>query len=134
MEKLFLIPQQGAVFLTLLGVGVALGAWWQLLAWARRRVPRLGLAWDALFALSLGIALLGTLLRWREEQLRLYALLGVSLGALLYLLGPGSAAAWAGRNACVEKNIRKTMPYGRKSPARRRNILFTMRRKLSVRR
>ena len=133
MEKLFLIPQQGAVFLTLLGVGVALGAWWQLLAWARRRVPRLGLAWDALFALSLGIALLGTLLRWREEQLRLYALLGVSLGALLYLLGPGSAAAWLAERL-RRKNIRKTMPYGRKSPARRRNILFTMRRKLSVRR
>ena len=81
MEKLFLIPQQGAVFLTLLGVGIGLGAWWQLLSWVRRRMPGLGALWDGLFAMSLGASLLGVLLRWREEQLRLYALLGVLLGA-----------------------------------------------------
>ena len=71
MEKLFLIPQQGAVFLTLLGVGIGLGAWWQLLSWVRRRMPGLGALWDGLFAVSLGASLLGVLLRWREEQLRL---------------------------------------------------------------
>ena len=63
MEKLFLIPQQGAVFLTLLGVGIGLGAWWQLLSWVRRRMPGLGALWDGLFAVSLGAALLGVLLR-----------------------------------------------------------------------
>lgn len=127
MEKLFLIPQQGAVFLTLLGVGIGLGAWWQLLSWVRRRMPGLGALWDGLFAMSLGASLLGVLLRWREEQLRLYALLGVLLGALIYLLGPG--AWWPGwGGGCMEKNMGKTLPCSRKTPMQRRTIPFTMRR------
>ena len=40
--------------------------------------------------LSFPVALLATLLKWREEQLRLYALLGLCLGSALYLAGPGS--------------------------------------------
>ena len=66
MEKLFLIPQQGAVFLTLLGVGIGLGAWWQLLSWVRRRMPGLGTLWDGLFAMSLGASLLGVYGSWQS--------------------------------------------------------------------
>ena len=90
MSKLFLIPHQGNVFLTVLCVGLALGGVWQLLTCLRRHYPRAALLWDALFALSLLGALLATLLKWREEQLRLYALLGLCLGSALYLAGPGS--------------------------------------------
>ena len=114
MEKLFLIPQQGAVFLTLLGVGIGLGAWWQLLSWVRRRMPGLGALWDGLFAMSLGASLLGVLLRWREAQLRLYALLGVLLGALIYLLGRGSVVAWLGRRMHGKK-------HGENAPVQQEN-------------
>lgn len=91
MERLFEIPRQGEVFLLLLGSGVLLGALWQGLGFLRRRLPRCGAVWDVLFALSLGGTLLLALLRWREQRLRLYALLGVCLGAALYLAGPGAA-------------------------------------------
>lgn len=91
MERLFEIPRQGEVFLLLLGSGVLLGALWQGLGFLRRRLPRCGAVWDVLFALSLGGMLLLALLRWREQRLRLYALLGVCLGAAMYLAGPGAA-------------------------------------------
>ena len=97
MEKLFLIPQQGAVFLTLLGVGIGLGAWWQLLSWVRRRMPGLGTLWDGLFAMSLGASLLGVL-----------------LGALIYLLGPGSVVAWLGRRMHGKK-------HGENAPVQQEN-------------
>ena len=97
MEKLFLIPQQGAVFLTLLGVGIGLGAWWQLLSWVRRRMPGLGALWDGLFAVSLGASLLGVL-----------------LGALMYLLGPGSVVAWLGRRLHGKK-------HGENAPVQQEN-------------
>ena len=97
MEKLFLIPQQGAVFLTLLGVGIGLGAWWQLLSWVRRRMPGLGALWDGLFAVSLGASLLGVL-----------------LGALIYLLGPGSVVAWLGRRMHGKK-------HGENAPVQQEN-------------
>ena len=77
MTRLFLIPQQGEIFLSLTRAGIALGVLWQVLSLLRRRTPRLSAAWDAVFALSLGCAVLAALLRWREEELRLYALLGL---------------------------------------------------------
>ena len=89
MTRLFLIPQQGEIFLSLTRAGIALGALWQVLSLLRRRTPRLSAAWDAVFALSLGCAVLTALLRWREEELRLYALLGLLLGgAADYLTKP----------------------------------------------
>ena len=42
------------------------------------------------FALSLGCAVLAALLRWREEELRLYALLGLLLGGAGWMAGPGA--------------------------------------------
>ena len=58
MTRLFLIPQQGEIFLSLTRAGIALGALWQVLSLLRRRTPRLSAAWDAVFALSLGCAVL----------------------------------------------------------------------------
>ena len=60
------------------------------------------------------VPLLGVLLRWREEQLRLYALLGVLLGALIYLLGPGSVVAWLGRRMHGKK-------HGENAPVQQEN-------------
>ena len=50
----------------------------------------------------------------REEQLRLYALLGVLLGALIYLLGPGSVVAWLGRRLHGKK-------HGENAPVQQEN-------------
>ena len=86
MTRLFLIPQQGEIFLSL----IALGVLWQVLSLLRRRTPRLSAVWDAVFALSLGCAVLAALLRWREEELRLYALLGLLLGGAGWMAGPGA--------------------------------------------
>ena len=90
--------------------GIALGVLWQVLSLLRRRTPRLSAAWDAVFALSLGCAVLTALLRWREEELRLYALLGLLLG--------GRAGSPAG-NAAIEKRKKKS-EGGRRSLERRR--------------
>ena len=90
MTRLFLIPQQGEIFLSLTRAGIALGVLWQVLSLLRRRTPRLSAAWDAVFALSLGCAVLAALLRWREEELRLYALLGLLLGGAGWMAGPGA--------------------------------------------
>ena len=90
MTRLFLIPQQGEIFLSLTRAGIALGALWQALSLLRRRTPRLSAVWDAVFALSLGCAVLTALLRWREEELRLYALLGLLLGGAGWMAGPGA--------------------------------------------
>ena len=79
MTRLFLIPQQGEIFLSLTRAGIALGVLWQVLSLLRRRTPRLSAAWDAVFALSLGCA-----------ELRLYALLGLLLGGAGWMAGPGA--------------------------------------------
>ena len=85
-----MIPQQGEIFLSLTRAGIALGVLWQVLSLLRRRTPRLSAVWDAVFALSLGCAVLAALLRWREEELRLYALLGLLLGGAGWMAGPGA--------------------------------------------
>ncbi|MBQ2954191.1 MAG: hypothetical protein IJE07_11735 [Clostridia bacterium] len=91
LEVLFARAAQGRTFMLLLAGGLALGLLTLLSSWLHRRARWLGIAADALCAAAMGGLLLGgTLLS--GDGLRLYALLGVLLGAALSRAGAGLLA------------------------------------------
>jgi len=93
LEVLFAQAQQGRTFLLMLLCGAAMGLAVQLAGLLHQRNRWWGMAADLLCALLLALALGAILLR-SGEGLRLYGLLGLCIGALLYIAGPGAAVQW----------------------------------------
>lgn len=98
LEALFARAAQGRIFLLLLAGGLLLGGLLTLAGMMRRRIRLLGAALDALCALVAGAMVLGAMLL-SGDGLRLYALLGLALGAALYMVGVQPAVSAAGRAA-----------------------------------
>lgn len=96
LENLFAHAAQEQAFLAMMAGGLALGAVLQLNGALRRRWRAMGFLWDGLFALlALALALL-VMLRF-GSGLRAYALLGATLGMLLYHAGISRGISFVGR-------------------------------------
>lgn len=98
LEDLFTHAAQGQTFLVMMAGGFALGGALQLSEALRRRWKALEFLWDGLFALLALILTLMVMLRF-GSGLRAYALLGVTLGMLLYHAGVSRAVSAAARLA-----------------------------------
>lgn len=86
LETLFSRAAQGRVFLLMAGCGLVLGGIAALGGWLHRRWRLLGTACDILCALlAAGMAAAAAFAA--GDGLRLYALLGMILGAALYMAG-----------------------------------------------
>lgn len=109
MEKLFAVQHQRETFLWLCLGGAALGLVMDLTRIPKGRMGRA--AGDVLAALML-FAMLACASLHAGEGLRLYALLGVSVGAALYLLVVSRAAHIA---ASAVKKLILRFSSGRKS-------------------
>lgn len=110
LETLFARAGQTQAFLCLAGCGFLLGALWHLCGLLHPAHPALGAAAD------LGCcALLGMMLWWDllifGDGVRLYGLLGLMLGALMYLAGLRPVV-----NACL-RLMRKLLKRLQRSPA-----------------
>ena len=95
---------QARGFLLLLYAGFFSGALYDLLRLPRRRLPRPfrplpDLAWALLTAAACALALAAG----GETKARLYALLGLCCGGLIYCLGLRAALGW-GRRMLLKKN------------------------------
>lgn len=88
LEVLFARAAQGQAFLLLLAGGVALGLLLQLAGFAHRWNRAAGMAADVLCAAALMALVLLTALA-TGTGLRLYGLLGLCIGLLLYAAGIG---------------------------------------------
>lgn len=86
LESLFAHAAQEQTFLVMMASGLALGCALQLSGALRRKWKTLGFLWDGLFALFALILALMVMLRF-GSGLRAYALLGITLGMLLYHAG-----------------------------------------------
>ncbi len=95
LEALFAQAAQGRTFLLMALLGAALALCVQLSGYLHRWRRWLGMLADLLTALGWALAAGRILLQGGE--LRLYALLGLMIGGLLYAAGPGRALAWAVR-------------------------------------
>lgn len=86
IEQLFARQGQEQAFLAMVLSGLVLGVAAQVCAWARRRWRRTAVVLDVCLALLL-LAALMTPLMLLDTPLRLYALLGLTLGAALWAAG-----------------------------------------------
>lgn len=84
LEVLFAHQHQEQTFLSLLACGLALGLMLHIGTLLRRRFLRT--LWDVFTALAVAILVLLVILR-QHDGLRAYGVLGLVLGALLYLAG-----------------------------------------------
>lgn len=96
IEQLFAQQGQPQAFLAMLLGGLALGGAAQLNAAICRRWPRLSVPADVLLALGL-LAVLVFPAMALDTPLRLYGLLGLTLGAAVYAAGIAPLAAAVGR-------------------------------------
>lgn len=96
LESLFAHAAQEQTFLAMMACGLALGGALQCSGALRRRWKALGFLWDGLFALLALVLALMVMLRF-GSGLRAYALLGVTLGMLLYHAGVSRAISAAAR-------------------------------------
>ena len=99
---------QARGFLLLLYAGFFSGALYDLLRLPRRRLPRPlrplpDLAWALLTAAACALALAAG----GETKARLYALLGLCCGGLIYCLGLRAALGW-GRRMLLKKTTQRT--------------------------
>ncbi len=84
---LFHTDGQAQVFLSMLYLGLAIGAWYDLLAFVRRALEAghyLTAFLDLVFSLGAAVALTGFLLLTNLGEMRGYCLLGALCGAVLY--------------------------------------------------
>ncbi len=93
LEVLFARQAQGEAFLLMAALGLALGALLQGAGAVNRHHRLLGMAADLLIAVLLTAAILVIALM-TGTGLRLYALLGLCIGAALYLAGIGRSLRW----------------------------------------
>ena len=96
LEVLFAQASQGRTFLLMVLCGAAMGLLVQLAGFLHGVNRFLGMAADLLCALALALAL-GWILLGSGEGLRLYGLLGLFIGGVLYAAGPGPVVGWIGR-------------------------------------
>lgn len=96
LENLFAHAAQEQTFLAMMACGLALGGALQCSGALRHRWKALGFLWDGLFALLALILALMVMLRF-GSGLRAYALLGVTLGMLLYHAGVSRVVSAAAR-------------------------------------
>lgn len=109
LEVLFAREAQGRFFLMLLPCGLALGLLVTLGGRLQRRSRLLGMAVDALCAVLAGALAWGAAF-FSGDGLRLYALLGLTLGAALWRSGVQpllDALAGALRRACRGGQVEK---------------------------
>jgi len=104
------------VFLWMIGAGLAAGALYTLFSWLRRLLEAgfwLTLVIDALFGLCAAALMIFAALFAGCTSLRLYELLGVALGAILFELGLHPPLEWLMRwIARITKRIlRKTAKF-----------------------
>lgn len=96
LEVLFAQAAQGRTFLLMLLCGAALALGVQLAGGLHRRCPALGHGADLLLVLGTAVTLADILLQ-SGAGLRLYALLGLCIGAALALTGVWPAVCLIGR-------------------------------------
>ena len=98
---LFATIGQGWVFVWMAAAGAAIGAWYALLAGARRLLRAgfwLSLAADAAFGAGAAAIFCAALVSANYGEARLYAVLGAALGFMAFAMGvmaPGRRAARA---------------------------------------
>ena len=118
LEVLFAHQSQEQAFLAFVVCGVALGLMLHLGASLRRRSLLLSSIWDVLCALSCAVMVLLVLFRFRTG-LRAYAVLGLLLGAVLYLAGLAHILQGMGRLFQKYKNSHRPKagkpPFGDES-------------------
>lgn len=108
MEALFAQASQGQTFLLMCGCGLLLGGLIQLTGLMRQRWAWLGALGEGLGAAALGGAMLAVLCL-SGEGLRLYGLLGLTLGVLTYRAGLGPVMHALGHSFHIlGKNLRRT--------------------------
>lgn len=103
LEVLFAKAAQGRTFLLMVLLGALLALGIQLAGLLHRRRPLLGMAADVLCAVGLALALCRVLLQ-SGEGLRLYGLLGLCIGGVVYTAGIAPAVGW------VERRINRPHP------------------------
>ena len=77
------VARQAVEFAWAAALGLALGCWYDVLRALRRRHPRLTVPADGLYCLTALLALLAFALYAGRGMMRLFALLGMGLGAML---------------------------------------------------
>ena len=80
------VARQAVEFTWAAALGLALGCWYDVLRALRRRHPRLTVPADGLYCLTALLALLAFALYAGRGMMRLFALLGMGLGAMLWFL------------------------------------------------
>ena len=110
LENLFAQAAQGETFLRMCLTGVMLGCMLHLCSAVRRRSAWLGAACEVLSVLLCAAAALVIMLR-SGSGLRLYALLGLTLGAVLYQSGWRPVIDFL--QVCLRKVFR---PAGKRPP------------------
>ena len=80
------VARQAVEFAWAAALGLALGCWYDVLRALRRRHPRLTVPADGLYCLTVLFALLAFALYAGRGMMRLFALLGMGLGAMLWFL------------------------------------------------
>ena len=105
LEVLFAQAAQGRTFLlmTLCGAAMALGV--QLAGFLHQRSRWLGMGADLLLAAGLTLTM-GQILLKSGAGLRLYAILGLCIGAGLYAGGIAPVVGWVGRLATTNEEKR----------------------------
>ena len=98
LELLFAKASQGRTFLLMVLCGAALALGIHLAGLIHRCKPLPGMAADVLCAAGLALALCRVLLT-SGEGLRLYALLGLCIGGVIYSAGIAPAVGWIARQA-----------------------------------
>lgn len=86
LEVLFARAAQSAAFLKLCACGLMVGAALQCSGWLHGRRQWLGNVWDAVWVTLLLIGVFAIML-FSGEGVRLYALVGLALGAAIYGMG-----------------------------------------------
>ena len=93
LEVLFAQALQGRTFLLMMLCGAGMSLLVQLAGFLHHPSRLLGMAADLLCAVALALVL-GWILLGCGEGLRLYGLLGLTIGCLLYSAGPGRLLGW----------------------------------------
>lgn len=86
MKLFFETAAQGSLFLMMLPLGILLAVCIDVASCARRSRP----LWDVLVVLLCGGLMAAAVVLLGDEKLRMYHLLGILCGALLYLFGARS--------------------------------------------
>lgn len=117
IELLFAKASQGRTFLLMVLLGAALSLVVQLAGFLHQQKPWLGLVGDLLCALGLALGMAQILIT-SGEGLRLYGLLGLCIGGVVYAAGIAPGISWIIRH--LQQRMHKNFsprPAGKRPPS-----------------